>query len=306
MKKIIYAYTFKAYQTHSDVNYKNRVKIGETNRDAVVRIDEQDTTAVSEPPIILGQWTVETDIEHDLDDMIREDLVDNYGFKVARLDKQREWVIFPEGADVVDCVARAIDGLDNVEEIVSFRQIKLHEEQQAILDETDTISKGTVVAACGVGKTFIELGIHEKFLPSNKEVNVVISSGIDLVEQVVGEFVNHTVVGLERGSWKPVIVHSGRFDKNDRKTDGFIRSTDADEIAAAIKSSKKPVCIFTTYDSVKEMAAGIEKAGRRVNVKIMDEAHRAVTFGQTKFSWAARLLGKREYALTATPRFIKG
>lgn len=305
MKKIIYAYTFEVNQTHPDINYRNRVKIGETNRDAVIRIDEQDTTAVSEPPVILGQWVVETDIEQDLDDLIRERLVDNYGFKIARLDKQREWVIFPEGADVNEMIELAINDLENVEEVVAFRQIELHEEQQAILDETDTITKGTVVAACGVGKTFIELGIHEKFLPGENEVNVVISSGIDLVEQVVGEFTNNTVLGLERHSWKPVVVHSGRFDKNDRKTDGFIRTTDADEIARAIKSAKKPVCLFTTYDSVREMAAGIEKAGFKVNVKIMDEAHRAVTFGQTKFSWAARLLGKREYALTATPRYIK-
>lgn len=308
MKKIIYAYTFNAYQTHVDINYKNRVKIGETSRDAIIRIDEQDTTAVSEPPIMLGQWVVETTVEDGLDNLLRDYLVTNHGFKVARTDKQREWVIFPEGIDVIDCIETAIDRLDSIDEVITeFKQITLRDEGVAILAETDTIAKGTIVAACGVGKTYIELAIHEKFLPQpqKREVNVVISSGIDLVEQVVSEFTNATVYGLSKRAWYPIVVHSGRFDKADRKNDGFLRTTDSDQIAAAIKKAKKPVCLFTTYDSVREMAAGIEKAGYVVNVKIMDEAHRAVTYGQTKFSWAARLEGKREYALTATPRYIK-
>lgn len=301
---IIYAYTFPAYVSHSEAQYKNRIKVGQTTRDATIRIDEQDTTAVSERPIILRTWDVQTAVTGDVDDKVREILIRKHGCINARTDKQREWIIFPHqhNEDNLDLIETAISELGVVEETKAFIKVELRPEQQAPVDETDTKTHGWWSAACGLGKTFTELAIHEKYLPAKNEVNLVISSGIDLVEQICDEFMSHTVAGLKRYAWTPVLVHS----KADSEVNGIKPTTDASVIAAAIKATKKPVCVFVTYDSVREAISGIEKAGCTVNVKIMDEAHRAVTIGQTKFSWAARVIGKREYAFTATPRFIKG
>lgn len=99
MKKVlrtIYVYTTETYGSKRKVRGRwvtAFVKIGETTRDANVRIDEQDTTAVVEPLVRVRNSNGEV-LEFQTyltDDEIREALFDK-GYFPARKDKKREWV----------------------------------------------------------------------------------------------------------------------------------------------------------------------------------------------------------------------
>lgn len=316
----LYAYTFDANLTHPNPFYRNRVKLGETGRIGTVRagmdvypaivsrIKEQDNAAVSEAPHIVGYWMVDTDIESNVDDDIRDILIRDFGAKETREDKNKtEWVVLPAETkdEKIALIESAIAKYEQGQLVRDLpTEITLRETQDEAydkaIDELHKNDKCIVHAACAFGKTFLELALNESFVPGKKEVNLVATSGIELCNQLTGQFVAHTIKGLASRSWKTLLVHSGKSTVN-----GVEATTDVDTLEYELNQTNRPVQVFVVYDSVKTAAEALHKAGYKVNLKMMDEAHRTAASGSVKNTWAVRLKSNKQVALTASLRNIQ-
>lgn len=314
---IVYLYTFEGHKSHSDPLYNMRGKLGETDRAgkigpdstysqryarALKRIKQQDNAAVSEAPVILGVWYVNSDQKENVDDSLRDILIKDHDCKVTREDKRKnEWIVFPEGSDQNDLVDTAIQEFGNGELVdEAMTSVDLREVQQEIVASGAGTSKSLHIAGCGTGKTFAELNVLETNVPASDEVNIIVTSGRELANQVCEEIAHHTTVGQKYNDRNIILVHSGKSNMVDKQP-----TTDVDEIAASIRSSTKPVWIVSTYDSVRAAAYGIASADRTVNAKVLDEVHRATGVGSTKMTDAMRLKSKVQRAFTASYRTVK-
>jgi predicted helicase len=317
----LYAYTFKGNLTHPNPFYSNRVKLGETGRDGTVRagidiypaiksrIKEQDNAAVSESPYIVGYWEIKTGIESNVDDAIRDILISEFGAVETREDKLKtEWVVLP--ADTIDekvaLIENAISQYEDGElERDLPKEIILRETQNvaydSVINELEKTDKCIVHAACAFGKTFLELALSETYVPGEREVNLVATSGIELANQLTGQFVSHSIKGLKSRNWKTLLVHSGKS-----VVPGVESTTDVDKLVYELNQTSRPVQMFVVYDSVRTAAEALHKSGYKVNLKMMDEAHRTAANGSVKNTWAVRLKSKKQVALTASLRNIQG
>lgn len=318
---LLYLYTFRAYQTHSNPFYRNRAKGGETDRKGKLsansseeeiyarvleRIKQQDNAAVSEPPIVLAYWFVETlpDVV-EVDDAVREIGITRHGFKVTRDDKHKtEWVTIPgdlESERVAlyeQCIREYQDGrlLEREMKEITLRDVQ----EEMVNSPRPDDDKSLSIAACATGKTFAEENDLETHIPGPDQVNAICTSGIELANQISWDLAYKTTTKQSFGSREIIVVHSGKS-----VLPGNEATIDVEEIARRIDNTTKPVWLVIVYNSVRTAARGIALAGRTVHLKVLDEVHRTAGIGNTIYRDAVLLKCDIQRGYSASYRIVR-
>lgn len=332
-----YLYTFRSHQTHRDPFYRNRAKGGETDRKGrlnadsseeeiyaciIKRIKQQDTAAVSEPPVVLGYWHMSTPPGvSGVDDDIREIGITKYGFKEVIRDKNKtEWVVIPGDleSDRVALYERCVRECESGQLLEhKMKEITLHDVQEEIvgikpqqkIDEDGRVQESTWdrgerkslhIAGCGAGKTYAELYELETNVPSPNQVNVICTSGIELANQISWDLMYSTTTKQIFGSREIIVVHSGKST-----LPGNEATIDPEEIARRIANANKPVWLVIVYNSVRTAARGVALAGRSVHLKVLDEVHRTAGVGNTIYRDAILLKCDLQRGYSASFRVVR-
>ena len=180
--------------------------------------------------------------------------------------------------------------------------------------------RGTLIMACGSGKTFTALRIAEHIAaPENTAANLLfIAPSIALVAQARSEWLEHSTRRL-----RTLVICSDQTagDSEDIQPNEIAGrvSTDPQEIAAHLSKKIRPGearVTFCTYQSLdKLIAAQHEHGAPTFELAIVDEAHRTAgiltkdstdagfTYGQfLRIHDATQILAARRLYMTATPR----
>ncbi len=180
--------------------------------------------------------------------------------------------------------------------------------------------RGTLIMACGSGKTFTALRIAEHIaVPENTAANLLfIAPSIALVAQARREWLEHSARRL-----RTLVICSDNTagDSEDIQPNEIAGrvSTDPQEIAAHLSKKIRPGearVTFCTYQSLdKLIAAQHEHGAPTFDLAIVDEAHRTAgvlekqpsdekfTYGQfLRIHDATQILAARRLYMTATPR----
>jgi hypothetical protein len=322
---LIYFYTFRGHQTHHDPKYFRRGKLGETDRKGELskdssqeeiyervrqRIYEQKNASVSEPPVVLGYWFVESDLEQDVDAEIRKILYTQLGATQAWDEQTRnEWVIVPCDLedDRISLVKEAILIYSKgriAESVLEQRCLYQGTQDEAFANVCSEFDAGAtkclVIASCGIGKSTIEIALTEHATPTQNQVNVVFVPNIALANQILREFMSVTIHNREVDSIHSILVHS-----DTESVLNVIPTTDPLEIVRQLNNTTKPVWMFAVYDSTLALAEGIWLAKRSVHLKILDEVHRTASIGETRNTLAVRLKSNYQVGFSANFKIIR-
>jgi superfamily II DNA or RNA helicase len=168
-------------------------------------------------------------------------------------------------------------------------------------------SRGKLIAPCGSGKTLIGMWISQKL--GNK--TVVTAHNIGLVRQNLTTWLN------ELGPQSPAICcicsdttvgnPDVEFLQNEK---GIPCLTEPNEISRWLSQNKnRPITVFTTYQSGKNLAKAAKKTKTTFDVGIIDEAHKTAgnldkPFGIFLHDRNIRI--KKRVFMTATERRYRG
>ena len=195
-------------------------KVGGTHRElAQARVEEQDGTACWEPLELVWSSEFLTDV---WDDQVRN-LLFTYGLCPKRVDKNREWVVAPAGADtltddvIVELTQKAVNSLEEKGGLKVFRptvtQQKAHDEAVAGIEKAlqgdSTAVKGVLDLCARFGKTLWVLWLfktlQEKFGYSVLLLPAYWLSAHSSFEKEISEFkdFNHfALVDTSREGWQ--------------------------------------------------------------------------------------------------------
>ncbi|OPC76461.1 hypothetical protein B4N89_46290 [Embleya scabrispora] len=161
------------------------------------------------------------------------------------------------------------------------------------------LSRVTIIAATGTGKTIIAMRIAEHFTPSGHVL--VLVPTLDLLSQTAAHWAHDSPLTNMVGVCSLDSTHNVAVDKRMKTL-----TTDARVLAETVASHTGPTVVFGTYSSLKV----IEQAHRRHDlpqwsIAVVDEAHR--TTGDPGKEWAAihkdgSIPARRRLYMTATPR----
>ena len=175
-------------------------------------------------------------------------------------------------------------------------------------------SRGTLVMACGTGKTFTALKIAEAIAPANGAV-LFAAPSIALVSQARAEWLTHCTKPQS-----PIVVCSdssagGRSGSKEIGTEELVCRvvTSVDEIAKHLRKRTDGIkTVFCTYQSLdKVIAAQALRNVPRFDLAVADEAHwttgqidhaAARTVDYQAFHDDGRLKAAKRLYMTATPR----
>ena len=210
--------------------------------------------------------------------------------------------------------------VDRAAEVRPVREL-LPLQQEAVEVTTDGLAnhdRGTLVMACGTGKTFTALRIAEEIVPDGGTI-LFTAPSIALVSQARREWLRHCVKPL----LSLVVCSDPSAGGKGASREDIRRSelecpvtTDPDRIAAFV-AAKRPATkvIFSTYQSLHQVnAAQIGDAPIQFDLAVADEAHRTTGAKKTvavsdeskvdfqAFHDADRLHARKRLYMTATPR----
>lgn len=180
-------------------------------------------------------------------------------------------------------------------------------------------SRGTLLMACGTGKTFTSLKIAEELAGANKRVLFLVPS-LSLLSQTLTEWTHHSQVPLHSFAvCSDSDVGKKRKDDDD-KVQTFTHelrypaTTDARRLAEEVAKrhdAEHMSVVFSTYHSIEVIGAAQNKHGLAdFDLIICDEAHRTTgaTFADEDESAFVRvhdetfIHGHKRLYMTATPR----
>ncbi|MFA6679996.1 MAG: DEAD/DEAH box helicase family protein, partial [Candidatus Methanomethylophilaceae archaeon] len=183
--------------------------------------------------------------------------------------------------------------------------------------------RGSMIMACGTGKTFTSLGIVEALMEregKTKGCILFLAPSISLIGQTLREWIYNSKQGLN-----PICVCSDPKvskkhtddDLGERVEDlGMPATTDPVKIVSQYNSSSDTAVIFSTYQSIDSVIEAQRSGLPIFDIIICDEAHRttgAIIGGQeesyfTKVHSNDNVKAKKRLYMTATPRIygVKG
>lgn len=318
----LYAWAKRAFETHHLVEYRNRYKFGLTKREGdnrvLVRVEEQDVTAVDEPLLIKRSWSVQVPeaFAEKFDDYVR-DIMYELGATEARLDKKREFAIVPGNTEqerfafmdaAVDVAVKRVAGLLRA---FTLRQISLRpQNQQPAFDANKDETLSWFQQSVGAGKTYTALSLLE-YHRNHTNPDAVLVPGIELANQIALDLAMNTTCNRSVDELCITLIHSGSpnglaelFRRRVVPCQG--PTTNPEDVTNILLQHPDRWHVFVgVYDSVDVVAEGIFNAGKRVNTKYIDEIHRTATIGVNKYSRPLYLKCCRQYGGTATQRNVR-
>ena len=171
-----------------------------------------------------------------------------------------------------------------------------------ITDGLKKYGKGKVIMACGSGKTEMGIWINEKF--KSKKTLVLVPT-IYLMTQTIERWCAHSKIKfnfLAVCSDKTVVNKDSLIKSISETT--IPSTTDSEKISSFLKRNETTV-VFSTYDSLPAVIAGLNIGSIKLDFVIADEAHRTASISGSKFSLVHNhnlVPRKRIVYMTATPR----
>ena len=188
-------------------------------------------------------------------------------------------------------------------------------QEAAIKDITDglaVVDQGSLIMACGTGKTFTALRLAEQMAGEGKRV-LFLAPSINLVGQTMREWANQAEVAQ-----RPLCVCSdastGKDDESGQMEDlEMPPTTDAAELGQALRQRKRDrmTVVFSTYQSTQVIVEAQQEHGAPFfDLILCDEAHRTAGVDRAGDDVAAfqlvhhkdRLKGRKRLYMTATPK----
>ncbi|MFQ1689724.1 DEAD/DEAH box helicase [Aeromonas veronii] len=180
-------------------------------------------------------------------------------------------------------------------------------------------SRGTLLMACGTGKTFTSLKIAEELAGANKRVLFLVPS-LSLLSQTLTEWTHHSQVPLHSFAVCSDSDVGKKRKADDDKVQTFTHelrypaTTDAKRLAEEVAKrhdAEHMSVVFSTYHSIEVIGAAQNEHGLAdFDLIICDEAHRTTgaTFADEDESAFVRvhdetfIHGHKRLYMTATPR----
>ena len=173
--------------------------------------------------------------------------------------------------------------------------------------------RGKLIMPCGSGKSLAAYWIAADL---KARCIVIAVPSLALISQTLKVWLRESVANHESVDWICVCSDesAGRIERDDaavlRQDLGVPCLTDADEIAAWLKKNHHGLTVvFTTYQSGDSLSRAARTAKLRVDLGIMDEAHKTVGATDKLFSHLlndANLPIRRRIFMTATERRYRG
>ena len=210
-------------------------------------------------------------------------------------------------------------------ESARLKRYNLKDHQKKALDNAlehyKANDRGSMIMACGTGKTFVSLRIAEAMTKGKKGLILFLTPSISLVGQTLREWTSQAEAELNTICVCSDPKVSRRYSKNDdmgeRVEDlGAPATTDPERIVSLYRAGEGPTVVFSTYQSIDAVAEAQRKGLPDFDIAVCDEAHRttgATIDGQDERSFIRVhkneniRVNKRLY-MTATPRLygVKG
>ena len=173
--------------------------------------------------------------------------------------------------------------------------------------------RGKLIMPCGSGKSLAAYWIAADL--EARRIVIAVPS-LALIRQTLKVWLRESVANHQSVDWICVCSDesAGRIERDDaavlRQDLGVPCLTDADEIAAWLKKNHHGLTVvFTTYQSGDSLSRAARTAKFRVDLGIMDEAHKTVGATDKLFSHLlndANLPIRRRIFMTATERRYRG
>ncbi|MDR3203519.1 MAG: DEAD/DEAH box helicase family protein [Deltaproteobacteria bacterium] len=169
-----------------------------------------------------------------------------------------------------------------------LKQYALKDHQKAALEAArnhyQSHDRGSLIMACGTGKTYASLKIVED-LTKSKGLVIFFAPSIALVGQTLKEW---TAQASETSALYPLCVCSDKSVSKYKKDDNDIDSTSIADLSVPVTTNTKAILkelkkekykdrlevIFSTYQSIEPLAEALCQYGREVDLIVYDEAHR--------------------------------
>lgn len=172
--------------------------------------------------------------------------------------------------------------------------------------------RGSMIMACGTGKTFTSLRIAEALSSKGNNCVLFLAPSIALIGQTLREWTANAQCEINAICVCSDPKISKRYiedDVGERVEDlGMPATTDSEKIVEQYKSGNGPVVVFSTYQSI-DAVSDAQKAGLpEFDIIICDEAHRTTGVIEkeessfTKVHDNKNIKGKKRLYMTATPR----
>jgi len=169
--------------------------------------------------------------------------------------------------------------------------------------------RASAVMACGTGKTLVALWTAERLTESGAKSFIVLVPSLALMKQTIHEWLEQT--SIKNFDYICVCSDDSVKDPNDDAivlniSDlDFPVTTDSAQIADFLSRDHTGVCcVFTTYQSVREVAKGMPD-GISFDFGVFDEAHKTAGLNRGLFPFALHdknIRIKKRLFMTATPR----
>jgi superfamily II DNA or RNA helicase len=216
-------------------------------------------------------------------------------------------------ADLEASVIGWPDSIDDLRPATTKRATPRPHQREAIdaaikgLKEHD---RGKVVMACGTGKTYVGLWLHEEL---GSDLTLVLVPSLSLLKQTLREWTTHRNTDFDY-----LAICSDETVDRDERSDSFVASTtalgvpvttDAGDIGRFLRASR-PRVVFSTYQSSPRLAEAMAATpGVRFDLGIADEAHRCTGPATSAFSTVlddTLIPARKRIFMTATPRYYTG
>ena len=175
--------------------------------------------------------------------------------------------------------------------------------------------RGTLVMACGTGKTYTSLCVSEKLVPDDGRI-IFAAPTISLVSQTRSEWLTHTSRPMSAMVVCSDNTAGGRGARHEAGPDDLVCpvANNPDEIALFLRSKVGIKVVFCTYQSLGRVVEALDRGSDlEFNLAIADEAHRTTgvdrkTDGDLKkvdfqvFHRGDQLRASKRLYMTATPR----
>ena len=188
---------------------------------------------------------------------------------------------------------------------------------KAVFDgfESQDHDRGTLVMACGTGKTYTSLCVSEKLVPDDGRI-LFAAPTISLISQTRSEWLTHTSRPMSAMVVCSDSTAGGRGARHEAGPDDLVCpvASDPDEIALFLRSKAGIKVVFCTYQSLGKVVEALERGSDlEFNLAVADEAHRTTgvdrkTDGDLKkvdfqvFHRGDQLRASKRLYMTATPR----
>lgn len=183
---------------------------------------------------------------------------------------------------------------------------------QAAMQHFSAESRGRMIMPCGTGKSLTAFWVAQAL---DAKLIVVAVPSLALIRQSLLDWTREYLAHGEVPQWLVICSDesTAKLDRDEFVGDtydlGIPTTTRVEEIVPFLRKRTGRRIIFTTYQSSGTFAKAVKKAGTKLDLAILDEAHKTVGVKSKAFacllSDANIVIGKRVF-MTATERVVYG